>query len=369
MAILPVRDLGAVGVVTDVEPYNLPIQGFSRADNVVFEDGRVARAPIFKSIFKNTTQEYQGAAFATQASSSGTDEFFVTDRSYNIAKWAYPAFVGVPAVASNTYVTPDVSNSGDTVPVTSTTLSEVVYFNKPDRRPIYKLPNEDFFRELHPQDAGTSAAGVTSSWGSLTDVWKCQVLRSYGDFVLALNMTQGSDSYSARVRWCDPVLNGSAGLSWDASDTTTLAGFNDLVQIEGGIVDGLSLGSQFVIYSNDQVWLMEFVGGQFVFNFRRLFTGAGIINTNAVCEVDNNHYVFGPDDIYLHNGTQKQSIAKGKVRDFIFKGLDTDKKHAIFVHHDVRFKKVMFCYNSQDANVKYTAVSYTHLTLPTKRIV
>ena len=358
MAVLPVRDLGAVGVVTDVEPYNLPIQGFSRGDNVVFEDGMVARAPIFKSVYKSPNFEYQTAAFATQAAASGTDEFFVTDRKYNIAKWSYPTFVFVPAVPSYTYLTPDTDASTDKIPVTSTTLAEVVYFNKPDRRPIYKLPSEDFFRELHPKDSGTSASGVTSSWGSLTDVWKCQSLRSYGDFLLALNTSEGSTNYPARVRWCDPVLNGSAGLAWDASDTTTLAGFNDLVQIEGGIVDGLSLGNQFVIYSKDQVWLMEFVGGQFVFNFRRLFTGAGLINANSVCEVDNNHYVFGTDDIYIHNGTQKQSIAKGKVRDFIYKGLNTDKKHAIFVHHDVRFKKIMFCYNSEDANVKYTNVSH-----------
>lgn len=357
MAILPVRNLGTAGVVTDIEPYNLPIQAFSRADNVVFEDGKAKRAPIFKKMFSGAA-EYQSAAFATQSASSGTDEFFVCDRSYQIAKWAYPTFVNVPQVSSTTYLQPDVNPAADTVPVSSTSLAEVVYFNKPDRRPIYKLPDEDFFRELHPKDSGTAASGVASSWGSLTDVWKCNTLRSYGDFLLALNVQEGSDVYPARVRWCDPVLNASAALTWDASDPTTLAGFNDIVQIEGGIVDGLSLGSQFVIYSKDQVWLMEFVGGQFVFNFRRLFTGAGIINANAVCEVDNNHYVFGPDDIYIHNGTQKESIAKGKVRDFIYGGLNTDKKHATFVHHDVRFKKVMFCYNSQDANVKYTNATH-----------
>ena len=356
MAVLPVRNLGSAGVVTDVEPYNLPIQAFSRADNVVFEDGKVARAPVFKSVYKlGGDYQYDTAAFATQAAASGTDEFFVCDRTYNTSKYAYPSF---STTYNATYLIPDSSPSADTVPVTSTTLAEVVYFNKPDRRPIYKLPSETFFRELHPKDASTSAAGVTSSWGSLSDVWTCQSFRSYGDFLLALNTSEGSNSYPARVRWCDPVLNGSAGLTWDASDPTTLAGFNDLVQIEGGIVDGLSLGNQFIIYSKDQVWLMEFVGGQFVFNFRRLFTSAGVINANCIAEVDNNHYVFGQDDIYIHNGTQKESIAKGKVRDFIYKHLDTDKSHAIFVHHDVRFKKIMFCYNSADPNAKFDKATH-----------
>ena len=46
MAILSIRDLGSVGAITDVAPYNVPISGFTTAMNVRFEEGKVRRAPI-----------------------------------------------------------------------------------------------------------------------------------------------------------------------------------------------------------------------------------------------------------------------------------------------------------------------------------
>jgi len=359
MAILPIRNLGNVGVVTDVSPYNLPINGFTRADNVMFEDGKVKRAPVFKRVFQ-ATGEYSTATMVSQETSSGIDEFFVCDRRYVIGKYTYPTFTDM---TNATYLDNTLEDTPETIPVTATTLADVIYFAKEDRRPIYKVPSEAFFRELHPKDSGTSATGVTSTWGTLTEVWKCKSLRSYGDFLIALSMTEGSDTYPSRVRWCDPTTANTPALKWDETDTTSLAGFNDLVQIDGPIIDGLSLGNQFIIYSKDQVWLMDFVGGQFVFNFRRLFVDSGVINQNSVVEVEGKHFVFGQDDIYTHNGSQKQSIVDNKVRDFIFNNLDTNKNHVIFVHHDVRFKKIFFCYKSVDSNAKFDKADHCNKAL------
>ena len=347
MPILPVRDLGSVGVVADVSPYNLPISAFSRGDNVVFKDGKAERAPIFKSVFEEVNNEPLIGAMVSQTEASGVDSFYVCDRNYAVNKWSYPLFTGQ---INNIYSTMT-TGSTNTIPVTGTTLADVVYFNKPDARPIYKLPSETFFRELYPKSFAPNSP--TSTWGTSSDVWTCQSLRSYGDFLIALGMTEGGVEKPARVRWCDPVLANEAAIKWDASDTTTLAGFNDLVQLDGGIIDGLSLGNQFVIYSRDQVWLMDFVGGQFVFNFRRLYSDIGIINANCVVEVGGAHFVFGNDDIYTHNGTAKQSIASGKVRDFIFNNMNSNSNHVNFVHHSERFNIIMFCYNSGDSNAKF----------------
>ena len=50
MPILPIRDLGSTGTITDVSPYNIPINAFNAAFNVRFDEGRVSRAPIFRNI-------------------------------------------------------------------------------------------------------------------------------------------------------------------------------------------------------------------------------------------------------------------------------------------------------------------------------
>ena len=77
------------------------------------------------------------------------------------------------------------------------------------------------------------------------------------------------------------------------------------------IVDGAVLGSNFIIYSSDSIFLMEFVGGQFIMNFRKLFTDAGLINQNCVVEVEGKHYCFGLR-IYVHDGTtSSRSVTNG----------------------------------------------------------
>ena len=119
-------------------------------------------------------------------------------------------------------------------------------------------------------------------------------------------MTEGTTSFPNRVRFSNLVDANSVPDSWDETDTTKSAGFNDLVQMQTPIVDGLELGTNFVIYSSSEAILMEFVGGTFVFNFRKLFGDEGIINQNCVVEVDGKHFVFGNNEIYVTDGTTRR---------------------------------------------------------------
>lgn len=59
MAILPVRDLGSAGVITDTAPCNILIKAFSTGINVRFDEGKVRRAPIFRKPCANI-QESEG---------------------------------------------------------------------------------------------------------------------------------------------------------------------------------------------------------------------------------------------------------------------------------------------------------------------
>ena len=138
----------------------------------------------------------------------------------------------------------------------------------------------------------------------------------------------------------DLVTANSIPASWDETDTTKSAGFNDLVQMQTAIVDGLQLGTNFVIYSSTEAKVMEFVGG--TFNFRKLFSDEGIINQNCVVEADGKHYVFGTHDIYMHDGTTKQSICDERVRKFIYTGLNTKNSDRCFVQHNKALDEIYF---------------------------
>lgn len=55
MPILPIRNLGQIGVVSDLNSYDLPLNGISRANNVRFDDGKIKRANVFRSVLATTS--------------------------------------------------------------------------------------------------------------------------------------------------------------------------------------------------------------------------------------------------------------------------------------------------------------------------
>lgn len=322
---MQIRGLADVGVITDVAPSNLPPNALTKAKNVRFDEGSVVRAPVFRRVHNNLAHSARLVLGTIPASGHGT-VISVSD-DFQIYEYA------------NSLVT---NRSGSITPLsgpssaTATNLANIVYINRKDKLPAYRYTANSNFLEIPTGGTGWDAS------------WRAGSIRAYGDFLIALNMKEGPNSKDNRVRWSDLALADGTPPQWDSSSTTNSAGFNDLVQMQSGIVDGLSLGPNFIIYSKDQVWTMDFVGGVFIFNFRKLFTESGLINQNCAVEVDGRHFCFGTDDIYTHDGNSKTSIADQRVKTFIFNTLSNDKTNVCFTHHNPRLEEVYFCYNSTD---------------------
>ena len=327
MPTLPIRNLGSTGVLTDPNPYNLPVTGFTSANNIRFDEGKVRRAPVFRTV-KGSLGFDPRAAFGI-VPTTGFDTVLMVSDDYDIKEYAN---------GTVTDRTGSITGSSDPRPFTICSLADVVYINRPDRVPVYRLPS------------GTNFADLTN-WDSN---WRAEALRPFGDFLLGLNMTESSTNYANRVRFSNLVTANAIPDSWDASDTTKSAGFNDLVSMQTSIVDGLELGTNFVIYSSTEAVMMEFVGGQLIFNFRKLFSDEGVINQNCVVEVDGKHYVFGTSDIYVHDGNTKQSLCDERVRQFIFRGLNVKNADRCFVQHNKQLSEIYFCYQSGDSLVSFT---------------
>jgi hypothetical protein len=327
MAVLPIRDLGSAGVISDKSPYNIPLNAFSAAINVRFDEGRVSRAPIFRNVKSSLGFSPRHVYGITPA--TGYDTVVMVSDAYVIKEYGS----GVVTDRSGS-----ISASSEPRPFTGTSLADVTYINRPDRVPVFRDPT------------GTNFADLTN-WPS---TYRTSALRSFGDFLLALNTTEGATNFPNRVRWSNLVTANNVPDSWDGADTTRSAGFNDLVQMQTEIIDGATLGSNFIIYSSDQVWLMEFVGGTFIFNFRKLYTDAGIINQNCAVEVEGKHFVFGPQDIYMHDGTSKKSICDERVKNFIYKGLNIQNADRCFVQHNESLNEIYFCYQSGDQYVAFS---------------
>lgn len=331
---LPIRTLGQVGVVTDVNPYDLPVNGISKANNVRFKDGSILRSNVFRSVLA-TTASTPVFTFAIRQTGD-FDKIGIGDKN---------GFVYTYKNDTETDVTPaSWSSSNSDEPYTYTYLQNVAYLNRPDHVPWYfKSTSTDF--------------AALPNWNSN---WRCKSFRAYKDYLIALNVTKSTTEYPTMVKWSDIAQLNDYPSSWDETDTTKSAGENVLGDMKTPIVDGFSLRDVFVIYSGDQIWLMEETGDSLVFRFRKLFDNLGLMSQNCAVEVEGKHFVFGRNDIYVHDGSSFQSIVNGTVRNYIFGNLNYKKTYRCFVTHNPLFKEITFAYVSGDTDAGFSDTEYAN---------
>lgn len=333
MTIVPFRDIGKLGVNADWSPVDLPPQAFTMATNVRFTDNRIRRGPIYSTMGNltvNTSPRYS-LSYKTPNSSS---EFLILNENGTIVKFQ----------ASSPGVTPtqtDVSISGftpatATTPFTATILNDVVYVNRSDRVPWYKT-------------TGGSTFATLPVWDS---TWRCESLRSIQGVLVAINITKGATKYPTMVKTSDFTTFQSTPGAWVGS-TTNSATENVIGDLTEPLVDGWPLRDRLILYANNETWAMEYRADNLMFNYKRLYNNRGVINQNCVADYNNQHFVFGFDDIWTHDGYQNKSIAFGRVRDFIFNNLQRSESNQFFVINNPKQGEVMFCYVSTDPYCRF----------------
>jgi hypothetical protein len=333
MAIVPLRDFGKLGVITDVDPYDLPLNAFSFAKNVRFEDGKVQRGSVFRSVGPLSSTPVHLIGYQDQ---NGNDTNLY--HSYDGFLRVYPGNASV-SPASWTAVDAD-------APVTSCILQNVVYVNRPDRLPWYR--NKDSVGLFAP-----IPSAVSPGWDP---TWRCEALRTVAGVLVALNMTKGPASYPTMVKWSNFATYGNVVPDWDFASPTSSAGENTLADMQGAIIDGFPMRNRLYLYGRDETRYMEYIGGNDMFRFERAFD-KGVINANCVVEDSNLHYVFGDNDIWYHDGVSEKSLATGRVRRFIYRTMDKNKSSRFFVTQNKRQNEIIFCYVSNDAYISFSSTT------------
>lgn len=357
MPTLPLRQLGAVGVITDANPYDLPPNAFSNCNNVIFDEKRVQRSPVFKQVFNSvrSTLPYDSSvgSYDSQTSSYESAEGAATDAVRFVASYQDPTSGEVVLICDNdgtvrtypggvmSFATPGSGLTTNDEPWSHTQVAGMSILARKGMRPYIRNIKTDVNYNLL---GGDWPVGDTAA-----------VTRSFLDYIILLNVTKSGVDYPTMVKWSNPVEYAAATstINWDPSNTNYVAGENVLGELKTAIRDGGVLGNVFIIYAQDQVWLMEYTGSSYVFNFRRLFPTGGIINTNCFVEVEGKHFVFGENDIYVHDGASKKSIADGRVRRRIFQTIDRTKQKSFFALHDSVSNLIYFCYKTKLDEISY----------------
>jgi hypothetical protein len=70
-------------------------------------------------------------------------------------------------------------------------------------------------------------------------------------------------------------------------------------------------------------------------------------------EVNNRHYVFGSNDIWMHDGLSMTSIADKRVRKWVYKNMNASLSNRFFVSYNPSLNTISFNFVSGDGYVGF----------------
>jgi len=176
---------------------------------------------------------------------------------------------------------------------------------------------------------------------------RAKVIRSFKNFLVALNMTDSGTRRPYRILWSDSADAGTLPGSWDSTDPATDSREFDLAQTPDHLVDCLPIGGINIIYKETSTWAMQYVGPPHYFSFdTKIFSKHGLLARDCVVATPIGHIVVTQNDIIIHTGQveQQQSIVNRALRKWIFSSIDPDSYYNSFTFADTRRNEFWFCF-------------------------
>lgn len=308
MPTFKMRDVGKIGVITDVPAYDLPPAAWSDARNVRFDGYKIEKFGGSERVLERIAKDGETTLSITEHRDNHTDVSWIMATDRNIYRIDSLTRHSIISKIENAY------NAQMDQRWTYCHLSNCLVLNNLFDAPQGLRPGQAKFEDLPEWGMVTGPTGE-----KVKEEWRAYSMRSYKNFLVALNTLEEGREYPQRVRWSDIADVNDLPLDWDHSSTTNSAGFNDLTDATGEIIDGLYMRDNFIIYTSDDTFLMQYIGGNAIFRFTKLFTGSGLLAPQCVCEFDGRHFVIAHNDIYVHDGSTRTSVVAGRVRDFLMK--------------------------------------------------
>lgn len=154
------------------------------------------------------------------------------------------------------------------------------------------------------------------------------------------------------LRWC----NAEDYTNWTIDNASTAGGFR--IPTGSIIRGGLQAANYGVIWTDIDVWVQQYVGGDATFNHTRVGSGCGLIGPHAACTIAGNVYWCGTNSFFslTSNGVQPLQCT---VWDFIFQNLDTTNQDRVRCAPNSTFTEVAWYFpvaggdGENSAYVKY----------------
>jgi hypothetical protein len=203
-------------------------------------------------------------------------------------------------------------------------------------------------------DVGTPFATLPD-WPAST---LCKHIVPFRFHLVALDIDGPAGHFENQVKWSSAAEPGAVPQFWTpAADND--AGDASLAETPGPALLGVPLRGSLAIYKRSSLYSMDFVGGNDVFAFRQVFSNAGALTRRSVAELaDGRHFVVGDGDMYLTDLVSRRSVARDRMRDFVFNQLDQDYYENLFVTYHRAKNEVWVCFPEQGSQYCTLAAVY-----------
>ena len=131
------------------------------------------------------------------------------------------------------------------------------------------------------------------------------------------------------------------------------------------IVGALVAKENILVWTDNALYTMKFVGAPFTFGFEQVGTNCGLIGQNAAIEIDGVAYWMGNNGFFSFDGTVNTSPCS--VEDYVFDDIDTTKGQQINAGINNLFTEVVWWYpaTGSDFNNRYVVYNYGQTNTPT----
>ena len=129
------------------------------------------------------------------------------------------------------------------------------------------------------------------------------------------------------------------------------------------IIGALKAKETILIWTDNALYTMKFVGAPFTFGFEQVGTNCGLIGKNAAVEIDGIAYWMSPKGFFAFDGTVKSLPCT--VEDHVFENIDTTKGQQVTAGLNNLFTEVIWYYPSASSeyNDKYVVLNFGETAL------
>lgn len=315
--IYQIGPLGQIGIIADPPDDKTPLHAWTRARNIRFIDDAAEVAPGYASPFTPLIPPH--AVLFVQSPGG--------------IYWLYLGLTGVRATNGTTHA--DVSGAVYSATAsfnwTGGVLGGIAILNNGVDAPL----------QWRPPSLAVPLAPLSNWPAGVT----CRSLRPFKNYLVALDVTESGVRFPQMVRWSHPADPGDVPISWDYTDTTKDAGRIEIREGGDYFIDQAPLRDFNILYKERSCFAMQFIGGNEIFRFQKLFNTIGLLTRRCALEfASGKQAVFTPDDIVVHDGVQAESILERRLRRRIFSSIDGGTYVRSFVTHDPSANEVYFCF-------------------------